>query len=312
MSPGVTEGAVVVAVQASISATPHHGAVLADVGGEPALALVLRRLAPLPGLTGAELAVVTTDGPADDAIAAVAEAHDVRLVRGPVDDPLKGLAITMVRLDAQTMVRVDADGPFADPFVVQAALTLHQSGTADHTSNLLPRTYPRGLDVEVFSKRALGACELEITDSSERRDPGAFVRRHPQRFRLATVLSGHGLAAERWVIDSSADLIRVREIAGQVPDIGTASWNRILAVAGRAAKPRPGELRLEPEHTSEPGAYPWVCRWSVVVDGARRGTAVTTTADGQVRHDVDVPDEWREPARAALYQLLHGDADGRS
>lgn len=303
---------VVVAVQASIGATPHHGAVLADVAGEPALGLVLRRLEPLRALTGAELAVVTTDAAADDAIAAIAAERDVRAVRGPIGDPLQGLAIAMVRLGAETMVLVGADGPFADPYVVQAALALHAGAGADHTSNLLPRSYPRGLDVEVVSKRALGACEIEITDPVERRSPGAHLRRHPQRFRLANLLSGHGLAGERWVIDSTADLQRVREVAGQVPDLHTASWNRILSVAGRAAKPRPGELRLEPEPASEPGAYPWTCRWAVVVDGDRKGTATATTADGQVRHEVDVPEAWREPARAALYRLLHGDTDPRS
>jgi len=257
------------------------------------------------------VAVVTTDAAADDAVARLAGSLDVRVVRGPVDDPLKGLAIAMVRLDADTVVRVGADGPFADPYVVQAALDLHATSGADHTSNLAPRSYPHGLEVEVFAKRALGACELEITDPAARRTPGVHLRSHPERFRLAALLSGHALAAERWAIDSTTDLTRVREIAGQVPDLAGASWNRILAVAGRTAKARPGEVVLQPERASEPGDHPWICRWAVLVDGTRRGTATTSTVDGVTSRQVEVPEPWLEPARAALYQLLHGHPEPR-
>lgn len=301
----------VVAVQASIDGSPHRGAVLADVAGQPALGLVLRRLIPLPALTGAEVVVVTSDAATDDPVAALAEEHGVRAVRGPVDDPLQGLAIALVRLAAETMVLVPGDGPFADPYVVQSALDVHRTSEADHTSNLLPRSYPRGLEVEVFAKRVLGTCELEITDPGQRRAPGTYARLHPERFRLANLQSGHDLAGERWTIDSTADLTRVREVAGQVPDLGTASWNRILAVAGRASKPRPGLVVLRPERASETGADPWIQRWAVVVDGEAKGTATATTSGGHVRHHVEVPEPWLEPARAALYQALHGDADPR-
>ncbi len=112
------------------------------------------------------------------------------------------------------------------------------------------------------------------------------------------------LAAEDWAIADRADLDRVRAIITQVPDPLVASWSRILSVAGRTTKARPGELVLRPEPGSEPGAVPWIRRWAVVLDGERIGTAqVSTDGDGSTRL-VEVPDEHREAAREALFHLL--------
>ena len=301
-----------VVVAARTGSTRLPGKVLADLAGMPMLELQLRRLLPLTTRTDARIVVATTDLAADDPVAALADELGVAVVRGAADDVLGRFSIALVRHPSDLVVRLGADSPLTDPFVVGAAIDLHRAAEADYTSNTRPRSYPQGLDVEVLSARALRAAELEADDPVDRELVTPYVLRRPERFRLANLHAGHALAEERWTVATSTDLAHVREVLGQVPDPLTASWNRILAVAGRANKPRPGHVVLHPLDTTPPGTSPWVRTWSVRVDGGDVGTATVVAGSGSVERRVDVTTRWIEPAREALYRLLLHDQQTRS
>ena len=56
-------------------------------------------------------------------------------------------------------------------------LDLHVSVEADYTSNVLPRSYPKGLDVEVLSPAALAAAHAEAEPGPDREHVTPFVFR---------------------------------------------------------------------------------------------------------------------------------------
>jgi spore coat polysaccharide biosynthesis protein SpsF (cytidylyltransferase family) len=302
---------VVVAVEATTSATSPRGLILEDLGGRPALELLLERLEPLRSLASATVALVTTDLASDDPIAELGRRHDLPVVRHAEGDVIDGLAVAAVRTGAELVVRVVATGPLADPFVILAALQLHRAAEAAVTTNLLPRSYPAGLEVEVLGAAALRAAALEATDPDDRRDPTAHVVRRPERFRLANLDSGHDAATERWTLDDLASLDALRELVGQLADPTTASWNRILAIVGRRVRPVPDQLRLVPLPGPEPGSSPWVRRWRATVNGRDVGVVSVGVGEGSVTRDVAVEAAWVEPAREALYRLLLHDAQAR-
>ncbi|MFN8018483.1 MAG: glycosyltransferase family protein [Acidimicrobiales bacterium] len=304
-------GAPLIVVQARAGSTRLPGKVLMDLGGMPLRAFQLRRLAPITGLTGAKVVVATSDLPADDAIAELAASLGIAAVRGPEADVLGRFAIAMALHPADTVVRLTGDCPLTDPFIVRAALDLHAEAEADYTCNVLPRSYPKGLDVEVLSARALRMAELEATEAPDREHVTPYVYRRPERFRIANLHSGQPLGDERWTVDTADDLARVREIVSLVPDPLTASWNRILQVVGRTTKPRPDQLWLKPLASAEPGSSPWVRHWSAEVNGASVGEVTVSVGGGRTERDVRVDDRWLEPAREALYRLLLGDQQTR-
>ncbi|MCB0959000.1 MAG: hypothetical protein KDB04_05700 [Acidimicrobiales bacterium] len=292
-----------VVVEAAVPADASRPSVLAEVAGRPALESALLRLAPLGGRGGATIVVATTDRPVDDAVADLAEHAKAAVVRSVHGDLVEGLAVAMAVHGADTVVRISRLSPYIDPFVVRAGIDLHRRADADYTSNLLPRTYPRGLDVEVLSAKAVRALELEAA-AHDRAHPTVQLRRAPHRFRLASFASGHDLALEDWSLDEGGSLERVREIAGLVPDPLQAGWSRILSIAGRAVKPKPGTVALRPLEPPEPGTTPWRCGWDAVVDGEVVGQVALELSPRGIDRVVAVPDPWTEPARQALAREL--------
>lgn len=228
-------------IQARTGSTRLPGKVVADVAGRPLLRFMLDRLA---GMPVDMLTVATSDLPRDDVIVDLAEAARVPVVRGSETDVLGRFGTALDTYPADDVIRLTADCPLADPGVIMAALHLHQSRDADYTSNVLPRTFPKGLDVEVAAATALRVCLEEASDPPEREHVTPYLYRHPERFRLANLRSGHDLGAERWTVDTPDDLQFVRSVAERLGGDTRASWVDILELVGRHEPTQTSGLRL--------------------------------------------------------------------
>ena len=79
--------------------------------GRPMVVLAAQRA----GTTGAEVVVATSDRPEDDVIARAVGDAGIRVVRGPLDDPLRRFAIATADLaDDDVVVRLTADNVVPD------------------------------------------------------------------------------------------------------------------------------------------------------------------------------------------------------
>jgi spore coat polysaccharide biosynthesis protein SpsF len=247
------------------------GKVLAEVGGRPMLEFLLARLRPL----GARVVVATSDLPGDDPVAECAEAAGVPVVRADEQDVLGRFLAAVEAHPASTVIRITGDCPLTDPAVVADVVALRRRRGADYATNVLPRTFPKGLDVEVCRTAALRAAGESATDPAEREHVTPFLYRHPERFVLANLRSGERLGDERWTVDTSEDLEFVRDLVDRLENPLTAGWREILAVAGRRYRPPRGAVHLRP---ADEGDRDRVLAWRNDPDTVRfslTGSAVT-------------------------------------
>jgi spore coat polysaccharide biosynthesis protein SpsF len=192
-------------VQARMASTRLPSKVLRTVLGKPLLEYQIERLARAKTLDG--IVVATTEGDGDDPIVALCRRLGVPCHRGPEDDVLARYHGAAKAYGADPVARVTADCPLIDPEVVDRIVARYREGegACDYVSNTLRRTYPRGLDVEVFSFGALAAAHREATLPSDREHVTAFLYRRPERFRLVNVESGEDLGHHRWTVDTPED-----------------------------------------------------------------------------------------------------------
>ena len=233
-----------------MGSTRLPGKVLADVGGRPMLQFMLERL---HGLPVSELVLATSTEPIDDPVAAVGASVGVRVVRGPEHDVLARFEKVLESHPADHVVRLTGDCPLADPEVIMATVELHHELDADYTSNVIPRTFPKGLDVEVARSEVLRAAAVEAHDSAEREHVMPFLYRHPERFRLATLRSTELLGHERWTVDTAHDLEIVRHAISRLASRPDFHWRDVLAVLGRTWSPPRGRPFLRPAGAGDHG-----------------------------------------------------------
>lgn len=232
---------VVCAVQARMGSTRLPGKVLADLGGRPMLRFILDRLR---HVVVDRLVVATSTRTEDDAVAEVARAAGVEVVRGSESDVLSRYCAVLDAFPADAVVRVTGDCPFVDPEVVHGVIDLHLRRGADYTSNVLPRTFPKGIDVEVVAGVALRLADAEAVDPGEREHVTPFVYRRPERFRLANLANPDQLGEERWTVDTPEDLALAREVVDRLGPEPGYGWREVLSVLGRRSTINGPDLRL--------------------------------------------------------------------
>jgi spore coat polysaccharide biosynthesis protein SpsF len=234
-------------VQARTGSSRLPGKVLADLDGRPMLHFLLDRLATL---AVDDVVVATSTEARDDAVADIALAAGRPVVRGSEQDVLDRFVGALDTFPARHVVRITADCPLSDPRLIDAVVAHHRETRADYTTNTLPRTFPKGLDVEVVTADALRVAHAEAATTAEREHVMPFLYRRPERFRLANLRNDEPLGEERWTVDTSDDLERVRRITREVHANGNDDfgWRDVLRVVGREASAPEGTVTLRPAY----------------------------------------------------------------
>jgi spore coat polysaccharide biosynthesis protein SpsF (cytidylyltransferase family) len=223
---------VVAVVQARMGSTRLPGKVLMDVGGIPLLAHTLRRLAACERVD--TIVVATTDRAIDDPLVGLAEDEGAGLHRGSETDVLRRIRDAAGAASADVVVRITGDCPLIDPGVVDDVVGELLTSGCDYASNVIRRTYPKGLDAEALWWDTLERLDRLATSDAAREHVTWFAyRERPDLFLLGSVEFHEDHSEIDWSVDTEEDLRRISALAeplerGQRP----APWHDLLRRAG--------------------------------------------------------------------------------
>jgi spore coat polysaccharide biosynthesis protein SpsF len=201
-----------------MSSTRLPGKVMADVGGKPMLWYVVNRARAASRLN--QVIVATSELPDDNAVDSFCAEESVECFRGSQNNVLDRYYQAARHFQADVVVRLTADCPLLDPGVIDKVVSAFEDGDFDYVSNSVNRTYPDGLDTEVFRLDALERAWREARLPSEREHVTPYIWKHPERFHLGSVQHPEDLSGLRWTVDEPEDLIFVRalyDILGAFP-----------------------------------------------------------------------------------------------
>lgn len=202
---------VVIILQARMGASRLPGKPLKTVLGRPLLSYQIERLR--RARLADEIVVATTTEQQDDPIAAFCAENNIACFRGSEHDVLDRYYQAAKAFKADEVVRVTGDCPLIDPECVDQVIRRHLEDTCDYTSNSLEkRTFPRGLDAEIFSFSLLEKAAKEATLPEEREHVTLYFYTHPQQFSLGKVEHSSDISHHRWTVDTAEDLELVTKI----------------------------------------------------------------------------------------------------
>jgi len=221
---------VVAIVQARMSSSRLPGKVLLDLAGQPMLVRVVERARRANSVT--EVAVATTDDPADDPIAALCRERGYSVYRGSMFDVLDRFYGAARQFHADVIVRITADCPIIDPDAIDHTVAAFWDHEADFAANRLPppwkRTWPIGLDAEVCSFAALERAWREARLPYEREHVMPYFYDVEGRFKIVVTDHDPDYGAQRWTVDTPEDLALMRQIFARFNGQDTFSWLDVL------------------------------------------------------------------------------------
>ena len=133
------------------------------------------------------------------------------------------------------MFGTDGDGilivdgpPLIDPEIIDKVLEKFVMGNYDYVTNTFPRTYPKGLDVEVFSFSVLEKIWKDAKLPSEREHVTQFILNN-NKFRIGNIENENDLSQLRWTLDQKEDLEFILNVIKEV-DSRPILMNKVLKV----------------------------------------------------------------------------------
>jgi spore coat polysaccharide biosynthesis protein SpsF len=200
-------------IQARMGSSRLPGKVLLDLAGEPMLARVVSRVRRARTLEG--FIIATTTEPSDDALAALCDERGWPCFRGSRDDVLDRYYRAARQCGAEVIVRITSDCPLIDPEVIDLVVGefLRRWPRVQYATTDEPRrSFPRGLDTEVFDFASLERAWREDRNPAWREHVTPYLYRRQDLFTLHNVVHHTDCSAYRWTVDTPEDAEFVRRV----------------------------------------------------------------------------------------------------
>jgi|TARA_Y100001949_G_scaffold131779_1_gene113212 spore coat polysaccharide biosynthesis protein SpsF len=162
------------------------------------------------------LIIATTFLEEDDIIVEYAKKNNLEYFRGEPLDVLDRYYQCAKKFSLETIVRMTSDSPFLDPLIVDKTVNKFQEDDFDFVSNNLIRTFPIGIDTEVFSFKTLEQAWKEAKLPSEREHVTPFIKKNKEVFKIYNLENNQKIPIYRLTIDRNEDLEFLRAIASNI------------------------------------------------------------------------------------------------
>ncbi len=216
---------VVAVVQARLGSTRLPRKILAQIGGLPMLAHVLRRVRMSEELNRIPVVLTTPPGDIGEILDVLGTASQwaTGFVWLPHEPPelLQAFYWAALATNADAIVRITADCPFIAPEVIDETVRWFRYRMVDYRGTTRPDLVrPDGMDVEVVSVQALHRAVREAPRGSWHREHvTSWIWSQPEVFRLGSLepLPDAWALNLKLSVDSDQDLEAMRALATRLP-----------------------------------------------------------------------------------------------
>ena len=220
-------------LQARVGSKRLPKKVLMKLGGKSVLSHIISRLKKISNIRN--LIIATSDNKSDDEIIKHCKnIRNIKYFRGSEQNVLDRYYRAALQYGSKNIIRITGDCPMIDPSVVEQVIDLFKTKKFDYVSNSLPRTFPDGLDCEIFSFKVLEYSFLNAKTEFSKEHVTAFVRgvsneKFKKKIKRGNISFSSDFSKIRWTLDYIEDLERIRSLYKVLPE--NFSWLDALSVA---------------------------------------------------------------------------------
>lgn len=203
---------IVAIIQARMGSTRLPGKVMKELCGQTVLAHVIERVKQAKEID--EIIIATTNLGRDNLIVEEAQKCEVKYYRGSEEDVLGRYYYAAKDNQADIVVRITSDCPLIDPFVIDEIIEYYLNHDYQLVTNagiaLSQRTYPRGLDTEVFSFAVLGEAFNKAKEKYQREHVTPYIYENYDEIHYYK--NDIDYSHYRWTLDTPEDFILIKTI----------------------------------------------------------------------------------------------------
>ena len=220
-------------IQARMGSTRFPNKVMKLIEGIPMIELLLKRLAKAKEID--QIVVATSTDKCNLPLVDHVRQLGYVCERGSENDVLDRYLQSAKKHNADIVVRITGDCPLIDPSLVDEVVCGFKSTNVDYFSNTDPPTYPDGLDIEVFTFKALMQASKETFDKFDREHVTPYIRKS-NKFKKGSLSYSQDLSSLRWTVDELPDFILVEKIFQHFYPRTDFTWNEVLTLQSKQSE----------------------------------------------------------------------------
>ena len=154
-----------------------------------------------------QIVLSTADTKDNDILVEHAKNIGLEYYRGSEKDLVSRLSETARKFSANAIVRITGDCPLVDPAIVDNLIKeyLKDWENTDYVCNVLPPTYPDGMDVEIISIKALEKLDRDIKDNLYREWITTTLMENPDKYKTLNIPYKKNISSLRLTVDYPED-----------------------------------------------------------------------------------------------------------
>ena len=220
-------------LQARMSSSRLPGKVLKPIKGKPILEYEIKRI--LKSKKIDKLVLATSTDKSDDILEEFAKKIGIDCFRGDLDNVLKRYYDCAKKYKADTIIRLTGDCPVMDSEVIDSVIECYKKNRVEYASNIINRTFPDGLDIEVFSFETLEKIYKNANLKEEKEHVTKYIFNHLDEFNVCNYENDIDYSYMRWTLDTIDDFYFFKSIYKNVDNI-YFPWKFLLSKTNSAKK----------------------------------------------------------------------------
>jgi len=188
------------------------GKVLLPVLGKPILYWLIKRIKKI-GIFE-EIILATTTNKSDDVLVRLAIKNKIKFFRGSENNVVKRIYDTALKFNLKTIVEITADCPIIDIDIIRNLFEIYEKNSAEYLNNCNYRSYPDGMDVQIFDIIALQKTIKQTKKTDELEHIGLYQMRNPKKFSTINIIAPKKLSFPSLglTLDEKKDYIFLKKI----------------------------------------------------------------------------------------------------
>jgi glutamate-1-semialdehyde aminotransferase/spore coat polysaccharide biosynthesis protein SpsF (cytidylyltransferase family) len=224
---------IIAIVQARFNSKRFPGKVLKKINGKTILEILLKRLQKSKKIT--KIVVATSNENSDLAIVNIASKLNFDVFLGSKNDVLSRFYFAAKKFKADAIIRITADCPLVDPNLVDELIKKFKQNKFDYISNSIEPSFPDGLDLEIFTFKALKKVFKECKSSIQREHVTPYFYKS-NKFRIFNIKNNIDYSQARWTLDEQADYDVLKNIFQHFKSNIFFSWLEVIKLMNKKPK----------------------------------------------------------------------------
>jgi len=160
-----------------------------------------------------QIIVATTINSTDDPIFNMCQKLSINCYRGSEDDVLLRVLNAHKSVNSQIIVELTGDCPLIDPEIIDEVIDIYLNNNFDYVSNSHIRSFPDGVDVQVFSVDILKEISIKTKEPYDRENVSSYIYRSSE-YSLKAIIANKELfwPELRITLDDKGDYYLIKKL----------------------------------------------------------------------------------------------------